>query len=169
MVYSASPISIVMFYITAQILFKISCLQDFIAIFAKGITRERGTTLISKNNGSTIFLMSNPYYMTFLKPSGSKVMLCTKNAWLTNWRIFKPKAIFLPASLKVGGINMFRNKHCGFSGGKRERARERNSQRESERARERVPAQFCSSEPSPQWSWPSHLIAYGTQISTASS
>ena len=54
-IYSSSPISWPSFKPLAQILFKISCWQDFILIFTKGITTEREITRIRKKYGSAIF------------------------------------------------------------------------------------------------------------------
>ena len=84
-IFLSSPISILSFNKIAQIVFGISCLQDFIAIFLQwGIDQERGITLIrkkkQKKNRSAIFSRGIHIIMKFQKPSmhGSKVMLCTK-------------------------------------------------------------------------------------------
>ena len=56
----SSPISILSFNITAQIIFVISCLQDFIALcFQRGITQERGLIIRINMVQKSMYEISN--------------------------------------------------------------------------------------------------------------
>ena len=67
-IYSSSPISWPSFKPLPQILFEISCWQDFMLIFHIGITSEREITRTREKIRVSYFSMRNPY-MKFQNPS----------------------------------------------------------------------------------------------------
>ena len=78
--YSSSPISRPSFKPLAQILFEISCWQDFILIFSKGHnSRKWDNSDKKKKMCDKYFSMRNPY-MKFQNPSmhGSLAMACIR-------------------------------------------------------------------------------------------
>ena len=94
------------FNIIAQMIFEISFLQNFIAIFLqRGITQKKGYNPDKKKINVNYFFMRNPY-MKFQKPSMHclKVMLCAKkhDKGSMDERTDTPGAICPQTSSKLG-------------------------------------------------------------------
>ena len=90
-IYSLAPISIPNMKALAQILFEISCTQDFQDFFSKGDNSERGHNSEKKKNMSHLFFMRNPY-MKFPDTSIHRLKV-KKKVVRTHGRTDKPKAI----------------------------------------------------------------------------
>ena len=91
--------------------FEIFCWQDFIYIFQRAITQERGIILMGKIRVSYFFIR-HPY-MKFQKPSmhGSEVMLCIKKrSGRTDGHTNVLEAI-CPSNFEVWGIKIPRSKY----------------------------------------------------------
>ena len=100
-IYSLAPISILNMKALAQILFEISCTQDFQDFFSKGDNSERGHNSEKKKNTGHFFFffMRNPY-MKFQDTSIHRLKV--KKKWCGHTD--KPKAICPTNFFKVGGI-----------------------------------------------------------------
>ena len=88
----------------AQILFEISCTQDFQDFFSKGDNSERGHNSEKKKNTGHLFFMRNPY-MKFQDTSIHRLKV-KKKVVRTHGHTDKPKAICPTNFFKVGGITM---------------------------------------------------------------
>ena len=99
-IYSSFPVSWPSFKTLAQILFEISCWQDFIIIFSKRHNSRKGDNSDKKNIWVSYFSMRNPY-MKFQNPS------MHGSYWHASKSLMdaQPESNMPPQFLEVGGIN----------------------------------------------------------------
>ena len=89
----------------AQILFEISCTQDFKILFSKGHNSEKGHNSDMKNVWVNYFFMKNTH-MKFQFPSMHHSKVTRMRNRRTDRQTDKSKAICPSNVFKVGGINM---------------------------------------------------------------
>ena len=103
-IYSSAPTSIPNIKALAQILFEISCTQDFQFLFSKGHNSEKGhNSDMKKNMGQLFFFMRNTH-MKFQNPSIHRSKVSGRTHTHTDRHTDKPKAICPSNYFKVGGI-----------------------------------------------------------------
>ena len=98
-IFSSAPISIPNMKALAQILFEISCTQDFQILFSKGHNSEKGHNSDMKKIRVNYFFMRNSH-MKFQNPTIHR----SKVNGRTHTQTDKPKAICPSNFFKVGGI-----------------------------------------------------------------
>ena len=89
----------------AQILFEITCTQDFQILFSKGHNSEKGHNSDMKKIRVNYFFMRNTY-MKFQIPSMHHSEVNRRTDRQTDRQTDKPKAICPSNFFKVGGIKM---------------------------------------------------------------
>ena len=103
-IYSSAPISILNMKALAQILFEISCTQDFQILFSKGHNSEKGhNSDMKKKIWVNYFFMRNSH-MKFQNPTIHRSKVNGRTHTQTDRQTDKPKAICPSNFFKVGGI-----------------------------------------------------------------
>ena len=90
----------------AQILFEISCTQDFQNLFSKGHNSEKGHNSVMKKIRVNYFFMRNTH-MKFQIPNMHRSEVNGRTHTQTDRQTDKPKAICPSNFFKVGGIISF--------------------------------------------------------------
>ena len=104
-IYSSAPTSMPNLKALAQILFEITCTQDFQILFSKGHNSEKGHNSDMQKIRVNYFFMRNTY-MKFQIPSMHHSEVNRRTDRQTDRQTDKPKAICPSNFFKVGGINM---------------------------------------------------------------
>ena len=113
-IYSSAPISIPNMKALAQILFEISCTQDFQILFSKGHNSEKGHNSDMKKIRVNYFFMRNTH-MKFQNPTIHRSKVNGRTHRQTDRQTDKPKAICPSNFFKVGGINRYTPAYPSFA------------------------------------------------------